>query len=77
MLTPVDEVRATILAACSPLPAVDLPLLEALGCVAAAPVTASADVPAFANTAMDGYAVRSADTVGAPLRLDVVGLLPA
>ncbi len=77
MLTPVDEVRATILAACAPLPAVDLPLADARGCVAAAAVVAAADVPPFANTAMDGYAVRAADTAAAPVRLDVIGLLPA
>ncbi len=76
-LTPVEEVRATILAACAPLPAVEAPLAEALGCVAADPVIAAADVPPFANTAMDGYAVRAADTAGAPVRLRVVGLLAA
>jgi len=77
VLTPVEEVRATILAACSPLSAVDVPLREALGCVAAAAVRATGDVPPFANTAMDGYAVQAADTAGAPVRLEVVGLLPA
>jgi molybdenum cofactor synthesis domain-containing protein len=77
VLTPVEEVRATILAACAPLRAVDLPLAEALGCVAATGVTATGDVPPFANTAMDGYAVQAADTTAAPVRLEVVGLLPA
>jgi molybdopterin molybdotransferase len=77
MLTPVEEVRAAILATCSPLPAVDLPLTQAIATVAAEAVTAPFDVPPFANTAMDGYAVRAADTAGAPVRLDVVGVLPA
>ena len=77
MLTPLEDVRAAILDACSPLPAVDVPLGEALGCVAAEAVHAAADVPAWANTAMDGYAVRAADTAAAPVRLQVVGLLPA
>jgi molybdopterin molybdotransferase len=72
-----EEVRAAILAACSPLPAVDVPLAEALGCVAAAAASAPADVPAWANSAMDGYAVRAADTASPPARLEVVGLLPA
>jgi hypothetical protein len=44
-------------------------------------VIAPEPVPPFANTAMDGYAVRAADTKGAtadaPLRLRVVGELPA
>ena len=56
---------------------VDVPLVEALGCVAASAVRAPADVPAWANSAMDGYAVRAADTAAPPVRLDVVGLLPA
>lgn len=77
MLTPVEVVRAAILAPCAPLPAVDVALDDALGCVAAAPVVAPADVPPFANTAMDGYALRAADTAGAPVRLAVIGLLPA
>jgi molybdenum cofactor synthesis domain-containing protein len=76
-LTPVEEVRAAILAECRPLPAVDAPLSDTLGCVAAAPVAAPFDVPPFANTAMDGYAVRSDDTTSAPVRLEVVATLPA
>ena len=35
------------------------------GRVVARPVEAQADVPPFARAAMDGYAVRAADTVGA------------
>lgn len=77
MLTPVGEVRDHILHAVAPLPAVDLALSEALGCVTVAPITAPADVPPFANAAMDGYAVRAADTVGAPVQLNVIGVLPA
>ena len=34
-------------------------------------------VPPFANTAMDGYAVRAADVAGAPCRLRVVGTVAA
>ena len=77
MLTPVEDVRAAVLATCLPLPAVELPLTAAVGAVAAATVLAPHDVPPFANTAMDGYAVRSADTAHPPVRLAVVGLLPA
>lgn len=55
----------------------DVPLAEALGCVAAAAVHAPADVPAWANTAMDGYAVQAADTASPPVRLEVIGVLPA
>jgi molybdenum cofactor synthesis domain-containing protein len=34
-------------------------------------------VPPFANSAMDGYAVRAADTAGAPVELEVVGMIAA
>jgi molybdenum cofactor synthesis domain-containing protein len=58
-----------------------VPVADALGLVLAADVVAGEPVPPFANTAMDGYAVRAADTVGAtdaaPVRLRVVGELPA
>lgn len=35
------------------------------------------DVPSFANSAMDGFAVRAADTAGAPVTLEVVGTAAA
>jgi len=80
-LAPLDDTRAAILAAVSPLPAVDVPLADAVGLVLAADVVAGEPVPPFANTAMDGYAVRAANTVGAsddaPVRLRVVDELPA
>ena len=61
----VDEARRRILEAFSPLPAVRLPLADALGYVLAVDVIAGAPVPAFANAAMDGFAVRASDTLGA------------
>jgi molybdopterin molybdotransferase len=54
-----------------------VPLRESLGLVLAADVIAGEAVPPFANTAMDGYAVRAADTADAPVRLTVIGDLPA
>lgn len=54
-----------------------LPLLECAGRVLALDVRADVDVPAFARSAMDGYALRGEETFGAseydPLRLRVVG----
>src|ERR1700687_1336883 len=51
-------------------------LVEAGGGVAAADVAATIDVPPFARSAMDGYAVVAADTRGAtrgaPIRLRIV-----
>jgi len=69
----VEEARRVILASCPELACASLPLAEALGCVTAGRVVAGHDVPSFANSAMDGYAVRAADTAGAPLTLAVVG----
>lgn len=54
-----------------------LPLAAAFGRVLAADVAAAASVPAFDNSAMDGYAVRFAEVAGAPAVLRVVGDVPA
>jgi molybdenum cofactor synthesis domain-containing protein len=47
------------------------------GLVLAADVVASENVPPFANTAVDGFAVRSADVATAPTTLRVIGTLAA
>ncbi|MGI8686386.1 MAG: molybdopterin molybdotransferase MoeA, partial [Acidimicrobiales bacterium] len=76
-LVDVAAARALVLASCERLPAVTLPLGEALGLVTTTALDAPEAVPPFANTAMDGYAVRAADTAGAPVPLRVVGSLAA
>ncbi|HET9690800.1 MAG TPA: gephyrin-like molybdotransferase Glp [Acidimicrobiales bacterium] len=80
-MIPLDEVQARVVAGCPPLPATAVPLAAALGRVLAEAVTAAGDVPPFANSAMDGYAVRAADTTAArpdaPARLRVVGTVAA
>jgi molybdopterin molybdotransferase len=54
-----------------------VPLAEAHGRVPAGPVPAPHDLPGFARSTVDGYAVRAADTYGAseglPSYLDVTG----
>jgi len=50
---------------------------DASGHVLAEPVRATEPVPPFTNSAMDGYAVRAADTVAPPTRLRVVDSLMA
>ncbi len=52
------------------LPLEDVAASAALGRVLGEPATATVDLPPFASSAMDGYAVRAADTPG---RLRVVG----
>ncbi|RLE36641.1 molybdopterin molybdenumtransferase MoeA [Candidatus Acetothermia bacterium] len=77
----VEEARTRILAGLEPLPAETVPLLDALGRVMAKDAAADYDIPPHANTAMDGYAIRAADTAGAsraaPVRLRVIGELAA
>jgi molybdenum cofactor synthesis domain-containing protein len=71
-----QEAQGRVLAACAPLDPVAVPLGEALGCVTSVELRADEDVPPFANTAMDGFAVRAADaTAGA--RLKIVATLSA
>ena len=76
-LVEVGDAQARVRAGCRPLPVVGVALADALGLVTAADVHAAEAVPPFANTAMDGYAVRAADTAGAPVRLAVVGSIAA
>ncbi|SFI18753.1 MULTISPECIES: molybdopterin molybdotransferase MoeA [Microbacterium] len=80
-LRTVEEQQATVLAAVHPLPAETLPLGAAAGRTLAAPVRAAVDIPAFDNSAMDGFAVRAADVAHAraeqPVPLRVVADLPA
>ena len=69
-LLPVDDARAAMLAAVTPLPAERVAIGEASGRVLAEDVAAVRDQPPFAASAMDGWAVRSADAPGA---LTIVG----
>ncbi len=71
-----DEARATILDHVTPLGPESVPLLAAVGRVLAADLVAPWDVPRWDNSAMDGYAVRAADTP-APAGLRIAGYIPA
>jgi molybdopterin molybdotransferase len=80
VLTPA-EAAGRIVADLSPLPPVRRPLRDALDLVLAEDVRSPIDVPAWDNSAMDGYAVRAADvrgaTAGTPVSLRVVETVPA
>jgi molybdopterin molybdotransferase len=80
-MIPLVDVQGDILGAVAPLESAMVPLRDALGLVTARDIVAGEAVPPFANTAMDGYAVRAGETAGAapeaPVRLAVVGELPA
>ena len=76
-LKPLEEAQLEILGSVRPLPAERVSLAEARGRVLAEKVRASGDLPAFRNSAMDGYALMSADTAGAPVALRVAGVVAA
>jgi len=69
---PLADAQRDVLGAVPVLPEVDAPLDEVAGLVLAAPVVAPSDVPPFANSAMDGYAVIAADTGTPPVTLQVL-----
>jgi molybdopterin molybdotransferase len=76
-LLTVEEAREKVLSQVHALAPLQLPLVEAGGCVLAEDVVATHDLPAFASSAMDGYAVRADDVAasssGTPVELKVVG----
>ncbi len=59
-----EEAQERVLAHVRPLPAEPVPIAEAAGRVTAEEVPAGVDLPPFASSAMDGFAVRSADLPG-------------
>lgn len=77
----VEEATERILSYVHLLEVEEQPILDALGQVVAEDVVSGMDIPPLDNTAMDGYAVRAADTDGAteatPVSLRVVGELAA
>jgi molybdopterin molybdotransferase len=80
MLTPTEAAR-TILEHVAPLPASRRPLREVLDQVLAEAVTSPIDLPAWDNSAMDGYAARAADVEPArperKVTLEIVETVPA
>ncbi|WP_068252395.1 molybdopterin molybdotransferase MoeA [Janibacter corallicola] len=73
-----DELLEHLLAGSGALPGTEeVALVDGLGRVLARDVSSSGDVPAFDNSAMDGYAVRQADVQTLPATLRVVADVPA
>lgn len=77
----VEDARATILHAVQPKGTEVIPFTEACGRVLAEDVIAEAPMPPFHQSAMDGFAVRAADTLNAgidrPISLSILGTLAA
>ena len=76
-LLSVEEARERVLSQIHALAPLQLPLTEAFGCVMAEDAVADRDLPEFASSAMDGFAIRSSDVVEAtpdrPVDLKIVG----
>ncbi|MBM4220457.1 MAG: molybdopterin molybdotransferase MoeA [Gammaproteobacteria bacterium] len=76
-----EEALGIILAESALLGQHGVPLHAAAGGISAGPLDARLDVPAFANAAMDGYAVAAGETAGAseqqPVSLPVAGTVVA
>ena len=76
-MIPLHEAQETVLAGCAPLTPQQVAYTEMTGRVLDQDVVAVEDVPPFQNTAVDGYAVRAADTEQIPAELVVVDTLAA
>jgi molybdopterin molybdotransferase len=78
---PLAEAQSFVLSRVAPLAPVRVWSVASVGCVLGETVLSPEDVPPFANTAMDGYAVRAADVAGAspeePVELPVVAEVAA
>src|SRR5262245_48828629 len=72
-----EDAQRLVLEACPALAPVSLAVADAIGHVLAADVVAGEDVPPFANSAVDGYAVHATDLRDVPAELVVVGEVAA
>jgi molybdopterin molybdotransferase len=77
----VEEAQQRILEAITPCPNITVPLSNACGHVLGGEIISETDLPPFANSSMDGFAVRAEDVHGAspqnPIRLSIVDDIPA
>ena len=76
-LLPVEEALRIVGSEAAPLGTEEVALEAALGRVLAETVSSPADLPGLDRSAMDGYALRSADLSSTPRELRVVGFIPA
>ena len=76
-LISVNEAQRIVLERAKRLDPERVPIERAAGRVLAEPVAALVDLPPFASSAMDGYALRAADTADAPTRLPIIARIAA
>jgi len=73
----VEDALGQILSRVEPLAVERVEVMAALGRVLAEPIVSRSLIPPWANSSMDGYAVRARDTRGDPVELAVVGRIIA
>ena len=71
-MRPLADVQSDVLDAVDPMDATEVGVEHAAGLCLADDVVASHDVPPFTNSAMDGYALKAADTHPVPATLSVI-----
>ncbi len=80
-LLPLADAQERVWSTIEPMGTVTIPIGESRGLVLAQQVVARENIPPFANTGMDGFAVRAADTAGAsvetPVALAIAGTIAA
>jgi molybdopterin molybdotransferase len=73
----IEEAQRLVLEHAKPLESERVPIERAAGRVLAEPAVAAVDLPPFASSAMDGYALRAEDTANAPVVLPLVDRIAA
>lgn len=76
-MRPLRQVQGEILQRVPPLEEVRVDPKEAVGLVLAEPIVAPEDIPAFTNSAMDGYAIQASSVEAVPADLEVIGEVAA
>jgi molybdopterin molybdotransferase len=74
---PLADAQREVLAAMAPLPETVVALGSAMGLALARPVRAGHPIPPFDNSAVDGFAVISADVAEVPATLEIIDDVPA
>ncbi len=76
-MIPLEDARSFVLSGVEVGEATTVPVDDCLHLVTSTDIAATGPIPPFDNTAMDGFAVRSADVADAPVTLRMVGTIAA
>lgn len=76
-MIPIENALEIVLAHTPLIPAEEIAFDKAVGRVLAEDIYSDVDLPPFPRSAMDGFALRSEDVSVAPVKLHVIGMIPA